>query len=695
MPPYEHPRLCHVCRTALSDCSLERIGSQHKYNEMITELPWHDSVKSFWASQRVGCIICSGLDLTKLRGFWKSVMHCTCEKLDSDGTRYSVGLEIEVVTSTPNLPHDEDYRGQPRKIKDSFLGATDGTEVDWGTRTISAHRFTVPKESSPEMDPIVQAGVEARRSTWTGSRGVLLLARQWLEHCLESHSCRAPDSEVWMPDRLLFLDGKTVRLIDTSSLESAQRYATLSHCWGGMDSLMATHSDLTFLLTDQTEERLRLGLRRCHLPKTFRDACTVTRWLGLRYLWIDSYCIRQRGEGSEDDKGKQIADMQYIYTACTVNIGATSGTDPMSGLFRIRDPWMLQSLPMSWRPSSWLEPAETRIHHGTSSPKRPLLNDSAMMTRGWVFQERILTTRMLHFGHEQIFFECEQTPLVTESSPKTGMYSSYNDWEPYMFSLLHNDGLSARHQDSNWNNILESYTPLQFSNPDQDKLTAIGGVAAHISTASDKGDYIAGLWREELPFDLLWEPNDATTRSKTWRAPSWSWASLDGRINLSRSGQEDLHTTLVHVVSVDIELADPRNPFGAVLSGSITLEGTPLAMEQIQQASINPEDWVHHALREEHYRKRHEYRSCQIGLDGLLLTFDDESEEHANISLLPVLQVDTKLLEDDGLYVYGLVISPAGSGRYRRLGTFEYKTNAFSGLWGREMSTLARQVVLI
>ena len=46
-------------------------------------------------------------------------------------------------------------------------------------------------------------------------------------------------------------------------------------------------------------------------------------------------------------------------------------------------------------------------------------------------------------------------------------------------------------------------------------------------------EYLAGLWRQDLPFSLLRQASHREGMRVTdkWRAPSWSLASIDGPVN--------------------------------------------------------------------------------------------------------------------------------------------------------------------
>jgi hypothetical protein len=58
------------------------------------------------------------------------------------------------------------------------------------------------------------------------------------------------------------------------------------------------------------------------LPRTVRDAITVTRSLEYGYLWVDSLCIIQ---DDKQDQDLQIGMMDEIYSNATLTIAAGSG----------------------------------------------------------------------------------------------------------------------------------------------------------------------------------------------------------------------------------------------------------------------------------------------------------------------------------------------------------------------------------
>jgi len=70
--------------------------------------------------------------------------------------------------------------------------------------------------------------------------------------------------------------------------------------------------------------------------------------------------------------------------------------------------------------------------------------------------------------------------------------------------------------------ILGAVSPSGF-----DRLPALAGLAKAL--AERTGDeYLAGIWKKGLIEGLLWYGEDDLLLTPTYRAPSWSWASVDG-----------------------------------------------------------------------------------------------------------------------------------------------------------------------
>lgn len=204
--------------------------------------------------------------------------------------------------------------------------------------------------------------------------------RNCLSYCSQNHheACRATASE---PVRSL-------RVIDcqTRSIVNAPpkcRYVALSYVWGESSAALPSTK-----LQDA--------------PKLIDDSIELTMNLGLRYLWIDRYCIDQ---SNQVEKHAQIRQMDLIYSRAHVTVIAAAGEDPHTGLPGIsRTPRTLQPQ---------LVVGDRTIISTLASPKW-LIERSKWASRGWTYQECILSKRRLFFTDQQVFFECNGMQ-ITES----------------------------------------------------------------------------------------------------------------------------------------------------------------------------------------------------------------------------------------------------------------------------------------
>jgi hypothetical protein len=103
-----------------------------------------------------------------------------------------------------------------------------------------------------------------------------------------------------------------------------ESYNTLSHRWG---------VDLLITLTAENFQQFLSSIPISMLPKTFQDAIEVTRKLGARYLWIDSLCTMQSGNGSAEDWERESSTMHKVYNNAFCDIAARAASNPSSGLF--------------------------------------------------------------------------------------------------------------------------------------------------------------------------------------------------------------------------------------------------------------------------------------------------------------------------------------------------------------------------
>ncbi|KAF6805994.1 heterokaryon incompatibility protein [Colletotrichum sojae] len=370
--------------------------------------------------------------------------------------------------------------------------------------------------------------------------------RAWLADCLANHPkcARRHASRDFIPTRVLDVGLSSepwppsyVRVVETTKEPIAGPYATLSHCWG--------RERFVTLGDENVEEFTTTGVPWALIRSNdnFVDAILTTRRLGVRYLWIDSLCIVQQQKHGEDWEAEAPL-MHQVYRNSFVNLAATESHDRSGGLFRDRDP--VDVVPAQ------LLPVADNARFGWESAWRVLPSDlwdrdllgSHLYTRGWVFQERMLSPRLLQFTKSQIFWDCaalsacEALPAGLPP-PLDARAASDRHWR----ERLQGSGMTVRSLvggagdslEAFWRAAVRSYTSCALTNHD-DKIKAAWGVAKLVRDALGE-EYAAGLWTNAVEEQLAWRVLDRkgakrAPESGRERFPRWSWAAVVGEVDL-------------------------------------------------------------------------------------------------------------------------------------------------------------------
>ncbi|KAK8104633.1 uncharacterized protein PG998_011666 [Apiospora kogelbergensis] len=342
--------------------------------------------------------------------------------------------------------------------------------------------------------------------------GIFDKANRWLRTCSESHErCNAP-TNAHLPTRLVSIAGGQPRLVITATLGTPiepLRYATLSYCWGQLPFLKLTSFNLeNFMKEIPTED----------LPQTVTDAFEIAASLAIDYIWIDSLCIVQ----NDKDDWRQEADlMQSVYSGSYVNIAAASSRDAYGGCLGLRTPYFSGGVRVNVRTNNSQE--------GKQFLRNNIYEISVLMThlmtRGWVIQEKVLAPRTLSFGDRGVFWECRQGLACEylQDGFESGRDSHLVFGSEYWTEQF-------------WGEMVSSYSAASLTVP-SDKLPALSGMARAVFNVTGD-EYLAGLWRRNIEMHLCWHKfGFPSTRkrpecgSQDWIAPSWSWASIDKRVN--------------------------------------------------------------------------------------------------------------------------------------------------------------------
>ncbi|EPE30492.1 hypothetical protein GLAREA_03459 [Glarea lozoyensis ATCC 20868] len=408
---------------------------------------------------------------------------------------------------------------------------------------------------------------------WTGAPDCIDLAREWIERCESEHDlCKTTNATTdILPTRLVYvgsLVSPELRIHTTSPGEDIS-YLALSHCWG--------KSKFESLSVENHESWCR-GIELETLPANFQDAIHFTRSIGKSFVWIDSLCIIQ---DCPEDWAREAAKMSSVYSQAYCTISASGADEANGGCFRTRNPLMKFPCNLLFSDDDTLairtvDSASENDNFGVEVDASPLSK------RAWAFQERLLSKRIVHFGANYLFFECsfhfasellqggqEFSSKRTPAPPK----HFFNNWLSHFLSRFAGEGhetkgpttcVSSSRYDSvtgyraafntlrqseptlpsdthflqlrlhaSWYELVTMYTSADLTNT-SDRLIAIYGIAQGIQDPQDPPNYIAGLWKHHLPYDLLWHLDTVPSpRPRYPRAPSWSWGAIDGRVTQS------------------------------------------------------------------------------------------------------------------------------------------------------------------
>jgi hypothetical protein len=354
------------------------------------------------------------------------------------------------------------------------------------------------------------------------SEHTLQIAASFVSRCATTHpECRRPPTEdpSQLPKRVIdvypYGSKSHVRLHD-SAVRSGE-YICLSHCWGNIDLVKTTL---------ENKEEMKAGIALDALPKTYRDAIDITRKLSVRYIWIDSLCILQ-GPDPNPDWEQESVKMGAIFQNSLCTIAATAAENSLVGCFIARTPpTRVVTLRCRFEENRrvgtiYFRPAFQNWHNILLGP---------LDKRAWTLQERILSNRILHFGEDQMLVECNRG--ITGENGHQYEHTNIPRRLPLLSHFVSayasaNIAERKRRLQSAWSRTVTDFTTRSLTY-ETDKLPAIAGLANEIQRfTGDK--YFMGLWRSCLSRQLLWY-GIGLSKPLMHRAPSWSWAALNGGI---------------------------------------------------------------------------------------------------------------------------------------------------------------------
>ncbi|PKS05452.1 hypothetical protein jhhlp_008828 [Lomentospora prolificans] len=438
----------------------------------------------------------------------------------------------------------------------------------------------IPETALIQSEPPPDKLMETEDTSVVESMADAMMVRvhEWMSQCLNSHAaCEGPTTS-WIPNRLIHVGDEDtppcIRLRE--SVKHSAKYVTLSHCWGQTPTLRLLQDNLTSFQT---------GLPMGRMPRTYRDAIILVRQLGWEYLWIDSLCILQ---DDDDDWRAECTDMHLIFQNAICNISASQAEDSEGGLFNERNPEHLEPPTVYSEWTNW-----TNGNFVCINPQHIWsrgVSKSTLNSRGWVLQEHALSRRTIHFGRHMVFWECP-TKCASEAEPDGLMTREAGKIPLAKLMTERMDALEI------WRDLLGRYTASSLTY-EKDKLVAIAGAAKRIQEMASKKypgiTYCAGLWSQYLAQQLLWQvpsnPSTAASKPSRYRAPSWSWASIDGEIAPGTCSAEYERWCLINAIDARVTPAGP-DPFLEVSDAVLSLTGWLWKATQVQEGGVTLYLW--------------------------------------------------------------------------------------------------------
>ncbi|KAI5928313.1 heterokaryon incompatibility protein-domain-containing protein [Camillea tinctor] len=331
------------------------------------------------------------------------------------------------------------------------------------------------------------------------------VVKDWLSSCFKKH--RYDITEGKEPDFQNSPGNLKIRAIDVDKacvviLPEGAQYIALSYVWGKDQALKLKMENLSLFSSPGY-----FASADCRPSRTIVDAMHASRSLGFRYLWIDALCIIQ-----DDPVNIQanVDNMRKIYADALLTIVAASGSDADSGLPGVSGDHPRLTIQKRCTVDGITMANELEID----------TNDSKWNTRGWTYQERVLSPRLLLFNLSQVIYHCDMGCDEEEQ-----YHTRQNGAQFRVRDQAHHLDLDDLDIFAAYVGALTEYTKRAITDP-TDKIKAFDGILQLLQRPF-KGPFFFGLPASMFDVGLLWVPIGRCVRRKG-DFPSWSWAGWDG-----------------------------------------------------------------------------------------------------------------------------------------------------------------------
>ncbi|KAK5635065.1 hypothetical protein RRF57_010777 [Xylaria bambusicola] len=301
------------------------------------------------------------------------------------------------------------------------------------------------------------------------------IVQDWLRVCLVQHGgCRISQN---FQSELNLIDCRSQRVLSIAEIGTGAEpnYLALSYVWGN-----------SLDVAEPVSEDPRLPRRLpCDLPPVVMDAIDVVLKLGYHYLWIDKYCVDQHDKCK---KHEQLMHMGHVYKNATLTIVAAAGHDESYGLPGVSSARLHRQISFKNDGGGYELRSTLPLPHSS-------IAKSKWASRGWTYQEAILSRRRLVFTDEQLYFECNSTSCVEafdisfDNTLSTSEIHHERSMHPPLFSLRRSPAIGSSGRATRLNNFFtyihcaEQYSKRTLTF-DCDSLVAFSGIIRVLESIS-------------------------------------------------------------------------------------------------------------------------------------------------------------------------------------------------------------------
>jgi hypothetical protein len=346
--------------------------------------------------------------------------------------------------------------------------------------------------------------VAINQVNYTAIKEMLSICRTYHKRCATKQLEKIPGFKL--------MDCEQRKIVAINDLDlSVLEYLTLSYVWGQASAKEVEVDEYGFPI----------------LPRTIEDALSATKALGYRYLWVDRYCIDQK---RVNEKMAQINAMANIYESCQATLIAAAGSGPKMGLPGVSKARLSSQLQASIGNKRFIS---------TMRPPDRLVKSSIWNSRGWTFQEGLLSRRRVVFTEEQVFYQCRETQICESLyHPRTieGRLGcpfpgaafpellAREHWEDEYITFPHLVSIYSRRNLSFESDILSAFNGiLKMFETSTYQIYCAWGIPILLNSSSPDSETIAEKQTrlmKSFANGLRWQSGPAKRRHGF---PSWSW----------------------------------------------------------------------------------------------------------------------------------------------------------------------------